>query len=110
MRIAFIGGLHRNENQMVEIAEEAGHQLDFHPGVVGGRGAGELRAAIERAELVIIVTDVNSHGAVQLAKKLSQKLGRGSLVLRRCGAARFRQLLDAIAVRDVNHLNLAFAS
>lgn len=108
MRIAFVGGLHRNENQMVEIAERAGHQLDFHPGVVGGRGAGELRAAIERADLVIIVTDVNSHGAVLLAKKLCQKLGRGSLVLRRCGAARFRQLLDAIAARDTNLL--AFAS
>ncbi|MCK6590314.1 MAG: DUF2325 domain-containing protein [Polyangiaceae bacterium] len=108
MRIAFVGGLHRNENQIVEIAEKAGHELDFHPGVVGGRGADELRAAIERAELVIIVTDVNSHGAVQLAKKLCNKLGRGSLVLRRCGAARFRQLLDAIAAREVNQL--AFAS
>jgi hypothetical protein len=110
MRIAFIGGLHRNENQIVEIAEKAGHQLDFHPGVVGGRGAGELRSAIERADLVIIVTDVNSHGAVLLAKKLCQKLGRGTLVLRRCGAARFRQLLDALAARDTNHLHLAFAS
>jgi hypothetical protein len=109
MRIAFVGGLHRNENQMVEIAERAGHALDFHPGVVGGRGAGELRAAIERADFVVIVTDVNSHGAVQLAKKLCQKLGRGSLVVRRCGAARFRQLLDAIAARET-HLPIAFAS
>ena len=107
MRIAFIGGLHRSENQIIEIAERAGHELDFHPGVVGGRGAGELRAAIERAELVIIVTDVNSHGAVTLAKKLCQKLGRGSLVLRRCGAARFKQLLDAIDARDTH---IAFAS
>lgn len=106
MRIAFIGGLHRNENQLVDIAAKAGHALDFHPGVVGGRGADELRAAIERAELVIIVTDVNSHGAVQLAKKLCQRLGRGSLVLRRCGAARFKQLLEALTMRD-NHLLVA---
>lgn len=104
MRIAWIGGLHRNENQLIDIAAEAGHQLEFHAGVVGGRGAGELRAAIERAEFVIVVTDVNSHGAVQLAKKLSQKLGRGSLVVRRCGAARFRQLLDALAARDAHLL------
>jgi hypothetical protein len=100
MRIAWIGGLDRNEAALSQIATRAGHRLDFHTGAVGGRGASELRAAIERAELVIILTDVNSHGAVLLSKKIAHKLGRGTLVLRRCGATRFQQLLDAIAARD----------
>jgi Uncharacterized protein conserved in bacteria (DUF2325) len=100
VRIAWVGGLDRNEAALSRIAASAGHRLDFHTGSVGGRGASELRAAIERAELVIILTDVNSHGAVLLAKKIAQKLGRATLVLRRCGATRFQQLLEAFAIRD----------
>ena len=100
MRIAWVGGLDRNEAALSRMAIRAGHRLDFHTGSVGGRGAGELKAAIERSDLVIILTDVNSHGAVLLAKKIAQKLARPTLVLRRCGPTRFQQLLDAIAARD----------
>jgi hypothetical protein len=100
MRIAWIGGIERNEGQLINIAAEAGHEVEFHPGHIGGRGAGEIRRAVERADLVIILTDVNSHGAVLLAKKMCQKLGRGALVIRRCGPARFRQLLEAITLRE----------
>jgi hypothetical protein len=100
MRITLIGGIERSESQLAGIAAEAGHTLEFHPGHIGGRGADEIRKAIERSDFVIIVTDVNSHGAVLLAKKVCRQLGRGALVLRRCGPSRFRQLLDAVAVRD----------
>lgn len=106
MRISWIGGLERNEGQIVNIAAEAGHNLEFHPGHVGGRGSNEIRAAIERADFVIILTDVNSHGAVLLAKKICRQLGRGSLVVRRCGPSRFRQLLEALSTRE-QHLRFA---
>jgi len=86
VRIAWVGGLDRNEAALSRMAIRAGHRLDFHTGSVGGRGAGELKAAIE--------------GAVLLAKKIAQKLARPTLVLRRCGPTRFQQLLDAIAARD----------
>jgi len=102
MRIGWIGGRERNETQLDRIAEKSGHVLEFHSGHVGGRGAGDLRALVERSDLVVIVTDVNSHGAVLLAKKLAQRMGRASLVIRRCGTARFRALLDALALRDQN--------
>ena len=49
---------------------------------------------------MIILTDVNSHGAVLLAKKLVARVGCGSLVVRRCGRARFQALLDALAIRE----------
>ena len=106
MRITLIGGIERNESQLIAIATEAGHALEFHPGHIGGRGSDEIRSAIERADFVIIVTDVNSHGAVLLAKKVCRQMGRGALVLKRCGPSRFRQLLDAIAVRS-DHLRVA---
>jgi hypothetical protein len=100
MRIAWIGGVERNEGDLAAMAARAGHVLAFHGGHVGGRGTGELRAAVERADLVVILTDVNSHGAVLLAKKLCRQMGRPMMLTRRCGASRFQQLLDALATRD----------
>lgn len=100
MRIGWIGGRERNETQLERIAERGGHSLEFHSGHVGGRGADELRAMIDRSDFLVIVTDVNSHGAVLLAKKEVAKVGRGSLVIRRCGSARFHALLDALAIRE----------
>lgn len=106
MRIGWIGGRERNETQLERIAAQSGHELEFHSGHVGGRGAGDIRALVERSDFLIIVTDVNSHGAVILAKKLAQRLGRASLVIRRCGSSRFQALLDALAIRE-QHLAVA---
>ncbi len=96
MRIAMIGGVERNETDYARIAERAGHSLEFHGGWIGGRGADTLAALIARAELVIIVTDVNSHGAVILARRLAAERGRPIQLLRRMGTSRFRSLLEAL--------------
>ncbi len=100
MRIGWVGGRERNETTLERIAEKLGHELEFHSGHVGGRGANDLRALVERSDFLVIVTDVNSHGAVLLAKKMAQRIGRSSLVIRRCGSSRFQALLDALALRD----------
>jgi hypothetical protein len=99
VRIAWIGGVERNEVQLGRIALEAGHDVEFHSGHIGGRGAGELRAIVERADFVVILTDVNSHGAVLLARKVCRQLGRTALLTRRCGTARFQRLIEALATR-----------
>jgi hypothetical protein len=97
MKIAWIGGVERSEGQLKRVASAAGHDLVMHDGDMHGRGLHEIRAAVERADFVIVVTDVNSHGAAIYARRLCQKLGREVLVLRRCGVARFQQLLEAMA-------------
>jgi Uncharacterized protein conserved in bacteria (DUF2325) len=104
MRIGWIGGRERNETQLERIAERSGHSLEFHSGHVGGRGADGIRTLVERSDFVVIVTDVNSHGAVLLAKKIAQQLGRPSLVIRRCGSSRFQALIEALEVRDAQLL------
>jgi len=104
MRIGWIGGRERNETTLERIAAQSGHVLEFHSGHVGGRGADGIRTLVERSDFVVIVTDVNSHGAVLLAKKMVQQVGRGSLVIRRCGSSRFQALLEAINLRDAQHL------
>ncbi len=108
MRIGWIGGLTRNESQISRMAEWAGHTLEFHSGDMSGSGADQLRRLVERVDFVVLVTEINSHGAVILTKKLCHRLGRGSLVMRSCGTSRFQALLDALAIR--NERTLAAAS
>ena len=38
MRIAIIGGVERAEPHYERVARERGHEVDFHPGHIGGRG------------------------------------------------------------------------
>jgi len=100
MRIGWVGGMERREAQIERLAENAGHTVAFHRGDVGGRGAGDLRSLIERSDFVIIETGINSHGAMLLAKRIAQKLDRGTLIVRSCSFGRFQMLLDAFATRD----------
>lgn len=101
MNIAMIGGLDRNERLLRQLAHSQGHRLEMHSGRMCGRGAVELRALVERADFVILTPDVNSHGAVQLGKKWAREQERPWVILRTCGVARFRTLLDALASRQV---------
>jgi Uncharacterized protein conserved in bacteria (DUF2325) len=93
MNIALVGGLHRREAELGELARRAGHRLEWHSGHVTGRGADTLRGILERSELVVILTEVNSHGGMYLAKKLARRLGRATLLLRKCGTTRMSRLL-----------------
>jgi len=107
MRIGWVGGLTRSEAQLERMAANAGHMLEFHSGDVGGRGASDLRSLIERVDFVMIITDINSHGAVILAKRLAQKLGRGAVVVRSSGVSRFQAFLDALAIREARFAEAA---
>jgi hypothetical protein len=100
VHITFVGGLDRNEQDLIAIAARSGHFVELHKGHMQGRGSAMLEAAIARADFVILVTDVNSHGAVQLARKLCQRAGLSPLIVRRCGAARFAQICEALRIHE----------
>jgi ribosome-interacting GTPase 1 len=95
MRIAIVGGVERNEGAYREIAEAAGHVLSFHSGHVGGRGSATLSQMVRGADLLLVVTDVNSPGAVQLARRLGRKEGVPVVLQRRCSPSRFAALVSA---------------
>ncbi len=99
MRIAVIGGRYKNEGQLSRIARAAGYELEFEEGHMRGTGMDGIRAAIARSELVVIVTDVNSHGAVHLAKRVARSLARPTLIIQNFGAARLCRLLEALERR-----------
>jgi len=96
VHIAIIGGLDRNEARFEEMAREAGHSAELHVGDLGGRGSPALEAAIARADLVVIVTEINSHGAVRRARDLARARGRRALLVRKFGSSQFAGLLDAL--------------
>jgi Uncharacterized protein conserved in bacteria (DUF2325) len=95
MNIALVGGVEHQTVTLDLVARRAGHRLECHGGHMGGRGAQVLRTMIERADLVVLQTTVNSHGAMYLAKRLARQLGKPFVVVRTCGPARFEALLDA---------------
>ncbi|MBE7482649.1 MAG: DUF2325 domain-containing protein [Polyangiaceae bacterium] len=96
MRIGWIGGLSRDSRRLCVIAERAGHALDTHSGVVHGRGVEEIQAIVSRADLIVLVTDLNSHGGAAVTKRFCRLYGRELLVLKRCGAARFREVVSQL--------------
>jgi hypothetical protein len=96
MHIGLIGGVERGEQRYAAAAASRGHSFEFHGGDTAGRGASSLEALIERADLVICVTDVNSHAAVLGARKHARTLGRRCLLTRRFGLSRFRALLSEL--------------
>jgi hypothetical protein len=99
VRIAVIGGLERHEAEISRRADILGHAVEFHRGRVGGRHAGELESMVQRCELTIIVTQVNSHGAMYIAKKAAARHGRPALHVRTCSPSSFSMILDSFASR-----------
>lgn len=100
MNIAWIGGITRNEAEYEREAKRRGHRLETHDGHTAGRGADTLRSAIERADVVVALTEINSHGAVTLARAYARELGRPFVLVRKCGIAHFRTLCEALSTRE----------
>jgi hypothetical protein len=96
MRIGVVGGVERCEPVFREIAERAGHTLAYHGGHMGGSGANALAELVARSHLVIVTTDVNSHGAVQLTRRLARKAGVPIVLHRRCSPARFAAIVAGL--------------
>ena len=98
MRIGIIGGLDRNVAALHGLAEAAGHDVRFHTGVMAGpASAAALRALVARSELVVIVTDINSHNAVRTARREARLLGRPLRIVRKMGHTHFAALLHEVA-------------
>jgi hypothetical protein len=99
MHIVVVGGRERNEVDLARIAAGRGHSLECLDGDVAGRGIEGIRNAVARASIVVIVTEINSHGGVQAAKREAQRFKKPTMVASRFSTARLRGLMDALAVR-----------
>ena len=93
MHIGIVGGLDRLEERLRGVAKDAGHDLEVHAGVASGPAFNRLKNMVERADLLVIVTDVNSHFAVIQTRKLAREAGRPVVLLRKLGVSKLRDLL-----------------
>lgn len=96
MHIGIVGGVERGEKRYAAVAASLGHTFEFHGGNTAGRGSDSLEALVERSDIVICVTDVNSHSAVIGARRYARAHGRRCVLTRRVGLSRFRALLAEI--------------
>jgi hypothetical protein len=99
MRIAIIGGRERSNIQLERLARQAGHEVELRDGNLHGLGVQEIRTAVMRSDVTVILTAPNSHGAVNVAKATAKQYGTPTLIVDRLGAARFKALLDAVGRR-----------
>ena len=100
MRIGIVGGLDRNEGAYAQLAARAGHRFEQHNGHLAGRGSATLDAMVERCDVVVVVTDVNSHGAVWRARRLARQRGCVCLLMSRCGPSKFTELLEQLSAEE----------
>ncbi|MET0793037.1 MAG: DUF2325 domain-containing protein [Polyangiaceae bacterium] len=110
MHIGIVGGLDRNEGFYGDLARAAGHEFEHHNGHVAGRGAASLGTLVERCDVVIVVTDVNSHAAVWRVRRLVKQRGSRMILTSRCGPSKFSALLaelNAQAVQQAPSLRAA---
>src|ERR1700690_3908268 len=83
MKIGIVGGLDRGAPDLALAARAEGHELEFHRGVMSGPHADSLRALVDRVDAVIILTEINSHAAVQLARRQARLRHKPTPILRR---------------------------
>jgi len=97
MRIGVIGGLDRNVASLQALAENLGHEVGFNTGVMAGpASSAALRSLVARSELVVIVTDINSHNAVRAARREARLRHRALKIVRKLGATQFAALLRGV--------------
>jgi hypothetical protein len=97
VRIGVIGGLDRNARELEGLAAAGGHRLETHTGVMSGpASAAGLRSLVARSDLVVILTDINSHNAVRTARRHARAHNRPIRIMRRLGASQLAALLQAL--------------
>lgn len=92
MRIGIVGGAERLADRLSAVANAAGHQLEFHDGHMRGTASDRLRAMIDRVDVVVVVTEINSHGAVLHARELARRAHRPIRLVRRFGTSQLRAM------------------
>ena len=93
MRIGIVGGVDRGQELFRQIAARFAVELEFHVGDLSGRGSAALDALVDRSDVVVVVTSVNSHAAVWRARKQAKRLGRRIVLVAHFGVAKFTALL-----------------
>ena len=94
MRVGIIGGKEISPTRYEEVARAHASAVEFHDGKLAGRGSESLATLVRRCDLIVIVTQINSHAAVRMAQKYCRSHGRRVLIVRRFGLHTFAGLFQ----------------
>jgi hypothetical protein len=98
IRVAVVGGLSRGAEQWSRAADAAGLEVEHHDGRTAGRGSQAIVAAVRRAQVVVIITEPNSHAGVAVARRAAIAAARPHLLIKRLRPQGLSELLaDALA-------------
>ena len=98
LKVAVVGGLSWAGDLWSRAGQSLGVRLEHHDGRIRGRGAREIEAAVRRADVVVIITDPNSHGGVGVARKAAQAAARPHVLVKHLRPAGLGAVLaDAMA-------------
>lgn len=97
MRVGIVGGLDRSEQAYQRAVRALGHEVEHHTGYMRGHASDALERLVERSDLVVIVTEVNSHGAVQTTRRLLRERSRPAVLVRKLGLSRLVELVESHA-------------
>ena len=96
-RVAVIGGLDRMEAIYRKVVEGLGAEFEFHCGRVKD-GCQTVQGLINRSDIVIFITTVNSHAALKVTKTICKKKYKKFIALRERGAGSLERTLRAASV------------
>jgi hypothetical protein len=82
IRVTVVGGLSRDGERWSRAGEAIGVELEHHDGRTRGRGSRDIAAAVRRADVVVIITDPNSHGGVGVARRAAISAARPHLLVK----------------------------
>jgi UDP-N-acetyl-D-mannosaminuronic acid transferase (WecB/TagA/CpsF family) len=97
LRVAFVGGVECVDRQLLALGDELGIDIEVHHGHMKAQSKQRLVALIARANVLVLVTGVNSHGAVSVAKREAERFGTEVRILKFCGSSKARSLLAELA-------------
>ena len=101
LRVAVVGGLSRAQNLWTRAAEVLGIQVEHHPGQTKGRGSAEITAAVRRADVVVIITDPNSHNGVAVARRAAIAAARPHVLVKHLRPGGLAAVLASSAMADL---------
>jgi len=101
MRIGIVGGASKNRSRYEQVAASNASEVEFHDGYMTSTATQALEGLVARSDVVVVITRVNSHQAVQLARKLTRQRERALLIVRRFGLRHLRELTCASSQHHV---------
>ena len=97
LRVVFVGGAERIERELAQAGRDLGLDVCVHDGKARGKTMERLATLVRGSDVVVLVTGINSHGAVHTAKRAAEKAGARIHILKFCGAKNARAMLAEIA-------------